>query len=61
MTDEKLFRALPKEVPDFHERQAAHYRALAESATTEAVKHRLLREAEEHEQLLAMREDADSN
>jgi hypothetical protein len=50
--EEKLPRALPRDVPDYHERQAAHFRALAETATTTArVKKRLLREAEEHEQI----------
>jgi hypothetical protein len=39
--------ALPRDVPDFHERQASHCRALAESADSPAVKARLLREAEE--------------
>ena len=33
MSDEKL-RALPRDVPDYHARQAAHLRALAENATT---------------------------
>ncbi len=50
MVDEKLPRALPRDVPDYHERQAAHYRALAETATTPAIKACLLREAEAHEQ-----------
>ena len=50
--DEKLRRALPRDVPDYHERHAAHFRALAEPATTEAIKARLLREAEEHERAL---------
>lgn len=49
--DEKLPRALPRDVPDYHERQAAHLRALASSATTAALKARLLKEAEEHEQM----------
>ena len=44
-------RALPRDVPDYHERQAAHFRALAEAATTGPVKARLAREAEEHEQI----------
>jgi hypothetical protein len=47
MIDEKL-RALPRDTPDYHERQAAHLRALADQATTQAVKKRLLREAEKH-------------
>jgi hypothetical protein len=52
MGDDKLARALPREVPDYHQRQAAHFRALADTATTPAVKARLLREAEEHDQIL---------
>jgi hypothetical protein len=48
--EEKLPRALPRDVPDYHERQAAHFRALASTATTRRVKARLLQEAEEHEQ-----------
>ena len=51
MIDEKLQRALPRDVPDYHERQAAHYRALAETATTPSIKARLLREAEAHERV----------
>jgi len=53
MDDDKLARALPREVPNYHERQAAHFRALAETATTPAVKARLLREAEEHDLIIA--------
>ena len=33
MTDESL-RALPRDVPDYHARQAAHLRALAANAST---------------------------
>ena len=44
MSDDKL-RALPREVPDYHARQAAHLRALAESATTARLKARLIDEA----------------
>ena len=50
MSDEKL-RALPRDTPDYHARQAAHLRALAENATTARLKARLLEEAEQHEQL----------
>ena len=50
MSDEKL-RPLPRDVPDYHARQAAHLRALAENATTARLKSRLLQEAEEHERL----------
>ena len=49
--EEKLPRALPRDVPDYHERQAAHFRALASTVTTWRVKTRLLHEAEEHEQI----------
>ncbi len=49
--EETLPRALPRDVPDYHERQAAHFRALALTVTTRGVKARLVREAEEHEQI----------
>jgi hypothetical protein len=49
--EEKLPRALPRDVPDYHGRQAAHFRALAETATTRKAKARLVREAEKHEQI----------
>ena len=49
--EEKLPRALPRDVPDYHDRQAAHFCALASTVTTARVKTRLLREAEEHEQI----------
>ena len=52
MSDEKL-RALPKDVPDYHARQAAHLRALAENATTARLKARLMDEAEQHDRLAA--------
>ncbi len=51
MTDNRLPKTLPHEVPNYHEREAAHLRALAATATTQAVKERLLREAEGHETL----------
>ena len=50
MSDEKL-RALPRDVPDYHARQATHLRGLAENATTVRLKSRLLQQAEEHERL----------
>ena len=49
--EEKLPQALPRDVPSYDERQAAHFRALASIATTARVKARLLHEAEEHEQI----------
>ena len=49
--EEKLPRALPRDVPDYHNRQAAHFRALASTATTARLKARLLREANQHEQI----------
>ena len=49
MDNEKL-RALPRDTPDYHTRQAAHLRALAENATPARLKARLLKEAGEHEQ-----------
>jgi hypothetical protein len=48
---EKLPPALPREVPDYHGRQASHCRALAGSAHSPAVRARLLQEAEEHEKI----------
>ena len=52
MSDDQLLRALPRDVPDYHARQAAHLRALAENATTPRLKNRLLDEAERHERLV---------
>jgi len=49
MSDKESLRALPREVPDYHARQAAHLRALAENATTARQKNRLVKEAERHE------------
>ena len=51
MSDEKLARALPRDVPDYHARQAAHLRALAANATTARLKARFLDGAEQHERL----------
>jgi hypothetical protein len=45
MDDDKL-RALPRDTPDFHARQAAHLRALAANATTARLKARLLKKPE---------------
>jgi hypothetical protein len=40
-----------------HQREAARLRSLATTATTEAIKTRLLEEAEEHERIAQMAED----
>jgi len=53
MNDEAL-RALPRDAPNFHQRQASHLRALAATTTTAAVKGRLLAKATEHEELADM-------
>jgi hypothetical protein len=50
-TTETLPPALPREVPDYHGRQASHCRALALRAPSSALKTRLLQEAEEHEKI----------
>ena len=50
MDDERL-RALPKDTPDYHRRQAAHLRALAAAAPNARVKARLSKEADEHDEL----------
>ena len=44
-------QSLPWYVPDYHERQAARLRELASTATTTAVKERILRQAEQYERL----------
>ena len=51
MIAEKSLRALPREIPDYHERQAAHLRSLAATATTVKVRARLLDEAQKHEDI----------
>jgi hypothetical protein len=53
MIDDDRLRALPRDVPNYHERQAAHLRALAENATRASIKARLLKQAEEHERVAA--------
>ncbi len=57
MSDKPSLRALPREVPDYHSRQAAHLRALAMNATTARLKGRLLKEAERHEEMAAAIEE----
>ena len=53
MIDDDRLGALPRDVPNYHERQAAHLRALAENATRASIKARLLKQAEEHERVAA--------
>jgi len=50
MSDDDALRALPRDTPDYHARQAAHLRALAENATTDQLRAQLLELAERHEQ-----------
>ena len=59
MSDEKL-SVLPRDVPGYHARQAAHLRALAENATTPRLKARLIEQAEEHERLAEDFEDTEA-
>jgi hypothetical protein len=54
MSGEKSLRDFPKEeLSDYHTRQAAHLRALVETATTRQLKARLLEEAQRHERIAA--------
>jgi hypothetical protein len=53
MSDKKSLWALPTAGPGNHSRQAAHFRALAENATTGPLKTRLLEEAARHERIAA--------
>jgi hypothetical protein len=53
MFGDKLPRALPRDVPDYHAREAAHWRALAATETAAPVKSTLLSVAERHERLAA--------
>ena len=55
MSDE--LRALPRDAPDYHARQAAHLRALAETAKPARLKTRLLKEAEQRLALTERLED----
>jgi hypothetical protein len=48
---ETLPRVVPRDVPDYHERQAAHLSALAETDKAADVKDRLVQEAETHKRL----------
>jgi hypothetical protein len=51
MNNDDALRALPRDTPDYHARQAAHLRALADAARPARLKARLVKEAEEHERL----------
>jgi hypothetical protein len=50
MSDDKR-RALPRDTPEYHPRQAAHLSALAATTPITRLKARLLSEAEQHEWL----------
>ena len=52
--------ALPRDVPNYHGRQASHCRALASSAPSPVLRERLLREAEEHEQIACADPDGET-
>ena len=51
MSDDDALRALPRDAPDYHARQAAHLRVLADKTTKRRTKDRLLGEAERHRRL----------
>jgi hypothetical protein len=51
MSDDDALRALPRDTPDYHARQAAHLRVLADKAPRRRTKERLLGEAERHQRL----------
>jgi hypothetical protein len=53
MSNDDVLRALPRDTPDYHARQAAHLRGLAAKTTNRRTKGRLLGEAERHERLAA--------
>ena len=53
MLGDKLPRALPRDVPDYHEREAAHWRALAATENAAPVRSTLMNVAERHERLAA--------
>lgn len=52
MADDKSVSALRRNARNYHQRQAAHFRALAANAATDAVKAWLLRQAEVHERAI---------
>ena len=49
--DDDALRALPRDAPNFHQRQASHLRALAARVTISSIKGQLLAKAEDHERL----------
>jgi hypothetical protein len=51
MSNDDVLRALPRDTPDYHARQAAHLRVLAQNASPTELKARLLEEADRHAQL----------
>jgi hypothetical protein len=51
MSNDDVLRALPRDTPDYHSRQAAHLRVLAQNTKPAELKARLLEEAERHAQL----------
>jgi hypothetical protein len=51
VSNDDVLRALPRDTPDYHLRQAAHLRVLAENARPAELKARLLEEADRHEEL----------
>ena len=53
MFDETTPRVLPRNVPGYHARHAAHLRALAEVERDRSLKSRLLDDAQRHERLEA--------
>ena len=55
--DEEKLRALPRDTPDYHRRQAAHLRALAIAAPSTRVKARLSNEADKHEELAGQQQE----
>src|SRR5262249_15608254 len=55
MSDDQA--VLPPKVTDYHARQAAHLRELAENATTPWLKTRLLNEAQWHDEHAAIKDE----
>jgi len=53
MIDETMPRVLPRSVPGYHARHAAHLRALAEVERDGSLKSRLLDDAQRHQRLEA--------